>query len=420
VYNIEAALGPNIFPSQESSVQYVRQDLQIKNCRGMRLECSFWTSTENLGREGIPVVIYCAGNCGSRCDALDAVQLLLPLGISVFGFDFCGSGLSDGEYVSLGFYEQKDLKAVTTYLRHERNVGRIGLWGRSMGSATAIMYASKRTGISGIIADSPFSSLEQVMIDLVRSNAKIPTRMIKVGISFIRKSILKKAKFDIMHNAPIHHAHKADAPILFAAAYGDDFIKLSHSEQLYQVYGGDKQIIRFEGDHNSERPHFFYDAVALFFYNVLMVGTQWEDPHAVNNFLLYRKKNSSNACLQKNPPATRSTKTRSSSTPYASRLTTASDENTHSHHPLSSHTQRQRSSSHPQSPLAHFSTQPSHSSEDPESEDEDAASVHNSHSFILSMLSSIRDELANCDDEEDRMELLQKLKEYQKKAGVTS
>jgi len=48
------------------------------------------------------------------------------------------------------------------------------------------------------------------------------------------------------------------------------FIKIKHSEVLYENYGGDKSIIQFEGDHNSPRPEFYYDSVANFFYNVLI------------------------------------------------------------------------------------------------------------------------------------------------------
>ncbi len=54
-------------------------------------------------------------------------------------FDFAGSGLSDGEYVSLGYYEKDDLAVVVEYLQNVRNVGPIALWGRSMGAATALM-----------------------------------------------------------------------------------------------------------------------------------------------------------------------------------------------------------------------------------------------------------------------------------------
>lgn len=38
-------------------------------------------------------------------DANEAAVILLPSNITVFAFDFSGSGLSDGEYVSLGWQE---------------------------------------------------------------------------------------------------------------------------------------------------------------------------------------------------------------------------------------------------------------------------------------------------------------------------
>jgi hypothetical protein len=35
------------------------------------------------------------------------------------------------------------------------------------------------------------------------------------------------------------------------------------------VIQGDKNIIKFDGDHNSPRPQFYYDSITIFFYNVL-------------------------------------------------------------------------------------------------------------------------------------------------------
>ena len=45
-----------------------------------------------------------------------AVNLLLPQNITVFAFDFAGSGLSEGEYISLGWYEREDVQTVTEHL----------------------------------------------------------------------------------------------------------------------------------------------------------------------------------------------------------------------------------------------------------------------------------------------------------------
>jgi len=46
------------------------------------------------------------GNSSSRLEALQFIKVLIPNGISVISFDFSGSGMSEGEYVSLGYYEQ--------------------------------------------------------------------------------------------------------------------------------------------------------------------------------------------------------------------------------------------------------------------------------------------------------------------------
>ena len=247
----------------------------------------------------MPCVIYCHGNCGSRCDALDAVQILLPYNITVLAFDFSGSGLSEGDYVSLGFFEKQDLASIVEHLWDSKQVSRIGLWGRSMGAATSVMYSNLDHTIAGIVVDSPFTSLEDIMTELVLAHQSwVPKKAIKLGINVMRKSILNRAQFDIRKNSPIEYAKNCYVPALFAHAEGDDFIKIHHSERLYEVYSGDKNMIRFEGDHNSERPEFFYDSVTIFFVNVLISN----DPN-LNSEDNLRKKTTKKKPLRSSAPS---------------------------------------------------------------------------------------------------------------------
>ena len=44
------------------------------------------------------------------CTAKPQVYILLPLGVSVFTLDFAGSGLSEGQYVTLGANEVEDIE----------------------------------------------------------------------------------------------------------------------------------------------------------------------------------------------------------------------------------------------------------------------------------------------------------------------
>lgn len=90
-----------------------------------------------------------------------------------------------------------------------------------------------------------------------------------MGTKFIARSVKDKAKFELDKVKPINHVDKAFVPILFGHANEDDFILPSHSEELHEKYAGDKNLITFDGDHNTPRPQFFEDSVVIFFINSL-------------------------------------------------------------------------------------------------------------------------------------------------------
>ncbi|XVF28950.1 hypothetical protein REPUB_Repub15cG0076700 [Reevesia pubescens] len=222
---------------------YQRKDIEVKNGRGDVLQCSHYVPLVSPEGKPLPCVIYCHGNSGCRADASEAAIILLPSNITVFTLDFSGSGLSGGEHVTLGCNEKDDLKAVVDYLRADGNVSLIGLWGRSMGAVTSLMYGAKDPSIAGMVLDSPFSDLVDLMMELVDTyKFRLP-------------------KFTV--------AKSCFVPVLFGHAVDDDFIRPHHSDRIFEAYVGDKNIIKFEGDHNSPRPQFYFDSINIFFHNVL-------------------------------------------------------------------------------------------------------------------------------------------------------
>ncbi|KAK1414146.1 hypothetical protein QVD17_29887 [Tagetes erecta] len=249
---------------------FQRKDIEIVNSRGDALKCSHYVPVVSPEGKPLPCVIYCHGNSGCRADASEAAIILLPSNITVFTLDFSGSGLSGGEHVSLGWYEKDDLKSVVDYLRADGNVSLIGLWGRSMGAVTSLMYGAEDPSIAGMVLDSPFSDLVDLMMELVDTyKIRLPKFTVKFAIQYMRRAILKKAKFDIVELNTIKVAKSSFVPVLFGHASDDDFIQPHHSDRIYEAYTGDKNIIKFEGDHNSPRPQFYFDSIDIFFHNVL-------------------------------------------------------------------------------------------------------------------------------------------------------
>lgn len=115
----------------------------------------------------MPCVIFLHGNSSSRTGALECIEALLPHHIQLFCFDFAGCGLSDGEYISLGYYEKEDLNCVVEHLRNSGKVSLIGLWGRSMGAATALLHGHRDPSIAAMVLDSPFTSLKELAQEIV-------------------------------------------------------------------------------------------------------------------------------------------------------------------------------------------------------------------------------------------------------------
>ncbi|KAG2540611.1 hypothetical protein PVAP13_9NG576500 [Panicum virgatum] len=249
---------------------FQRKDLEVKNGLGKKLQCSHYMPVVIPEGNALPCVIYCHGNSGCRADASEAAIILLPSNITVFTLDFSGSGLSEGEHVTLGWNEKEDLKAVVNYLRTDGNVSCIALWGRSMGAVTSLMYGAEDPSIAGMVLDSPFSNLVDLMMELVDTyKYPLPKFTVKLAIQHMRKIVKRKANFDIMDLDTIQVAKCCFVPALFGHATEDDFILPHHSDKIYESYMGDKNIIKFDGDHNSPRPQFYFDSITIFFHNVL-------------------------------------------------------------------------------------------------------------------------------------------------------
>mmetsp|Transcript_16267 Transcript_16267/g.19863 ORF Transcript_16267/g.19863 Transcript_16267/m.19863 type:complete len:477 (+) Transcript_16267:68-1498(+) len=272
----EEALGPPAFVF--CGRRFTRTDFALKTKRGLDLQCSHWEPVERTS-DRIPVVIYMHGNSSARVEVVPQLSYLLSLGLAVFSFDFAGSGKSDGEYVSLGFYEREDLMCVIAHLRATNVVSTIALWGRSMGAATALMHGDRDPSIACMILDSPFSDLTTLAEEMVEKGREqginVPGFVTSIALRFIRGSVKKQAGVDIKDISPISHADKCFIPALFVAGEHDDFINKNHSEKIHDKYSGDKNMIIVEGDHNSPRPKFMFDSVSIFLQTCLQIPQSW-------------------------------------------------------------------------------------------------------------------------------------------------
>jgi esterase/lipase len=233
----------------------LRDDFSVQNCDDLRLEGSFYYPEEK-STQNIDIVMYLHTRGGSRLEGVYLLNVLLPkMGLAVF--DFAGSGYSEGEYITLGAKESIDAKLVIDYLKKKHKVGKIILWGRSMGAVASILLASNIENqglVCGLILDSPFSSFKRMIYDVVTVRKNVPLCLIDAFLFFILKTIKKKTGVNLSKIEPIKKIADIQVPIFFVVAHNDVISRPDKVKDLYlKVLHDEKEFHLVQGEHNSQR-----------------------------------------------------------------------------------------------------------------------------------------------------------------------
>jgi len=257
-------LGENIFYFKGKT--YTRKDFDILNRQGIIIKASFIEPEEDSRPfDEMPVVIYLHGNSSSRLEGIKIASELFRRNINLFVFDFAGCGLSEGEYISLGWNEKDDLRTIVDFVEKLPGVSKIALWGRSMGAATALLYTHTDKRISAVCFDSPFSDFSQLALELCRKQLSIPNFVVSTALMFVRNTIIGKNNVDIYKLTPINYSNKTTTPAFFLHAMNDELIPLEHTLKIFEIYGGTKKSLNVcEGTHNTQRPKHIVEKIGKF------------------------------------------------------------------------------------------------------------------------------------------------------------
>jgi uncharacterized protein len=174
-------------------------------------------------------VILFHGYSGDKSGSLKAANVFLNLGYNTLLVDFMGSGGSEGNQTTIGFFEAQEVKTAFNYIEHtgEKN---IVLFGTSMGAA-AIMKCMNDTPLNAraIIIECPFGS----MLKTVEARFKpmhvpsFPMANLLVFWGGVQNG------FNAFNHNPIRYAKNIKCPVLLM--YGEKDEKVSR-EEIDDIY----------------------------------------------------------------------------------------------------------------------------------------------------------------------------------------
>lgn len=182
---------------------------------------------EAPGARATVVMVHEAGSTRADRDRnlLQMQRDYIRRGFSVFAFDLRAHGESGGKRDSLGCRERLDIQAAVAYVRRRSGRTPILLHGFGYGAALALDAVARGVEVSGVIADSAFTSMRSF---LKAHHRHVPTVVFEAAIHASRRIF----KCDPTSLRPLRSVEKVGVPVLFVHAEADEVVPASHSLNL--------------------------------------------------------------------------------------------------------------------------------------------------------------------------------------------
>ena len=203
------------------------------------------------GRQAKGTILILHGVSESKIAGLPMAKELHRRGYNVVLYDSRRHGESGGSFCTYGYHEKHDARMVIDYLYGRNNmvVGKIGLFGWSMGAAVSIQVAAVDRRIAAVVAESGFATLRNVFDDYQK-------RMIKLPWHYLRNIVIKRSEylagFKANEVAPIEAVKNIHVPIFLLHGTEDNLIKYDYSEKVYAVANPPKELWLIRGARHND------------------------------------------------------------------------------------------------------------------------------------------------------------------------
>lgn len=153
-------------------------------------------------------------------------------GINCLAPDLRCSGDTGGKGITFGYYETKDVEQWIDEIYKKDPKAEIGLFGISLGAATAIMTASLRNDIKYLISYCSYASYRDIVYD---KGKEMYPKLIKLFYPALILStyLITKARVDTIDI--VQSIKKVNCPTLILHSKDDGFTNFSHAIRLKEA-----------------------------------------------------------------------------------------------------------------------------------------------------------------------------------------
>lgn len=203
----------------------------------------FWTLTK---QEPKGVIILVHGIGANRAQMIEKANLLAQQGFDAVMMDGRAHGESEGDYVTYGFFEKKDVQKIVDFINEENEDIPVGIWGASLGGAIALQAMAEDNRIEFGVAESTFRSMDEIVFDYGKRMAR--GVMLKPVTDYALRRAGEEGGFDPQVVRPIESVTQINQPVMIAHGDADQRISVSYGQDLYDnLKTEDKELVIVPG-----------------------------------------------------------------------------------------------------------------------------------------------------------------------------
>ena len=203
-------------------------EVSLKSTDGLDL-AGWWIPGTDTSR----AVVLVPGIGGDKSDRhlLETAALYAREGYAVLMLDLRAQGASEGDRVTMGYEEVRDVHGALAWLK-ERGFpsGRVVLHGFSLGGAT-VLGAAPGTGVAAVVEDSAYADLPLILRQRLPEASGLPPLFIP-GIFLMGKLFLGIDPWAVHPDDDTRRLCEERVPLFIIHSEDDPVVPFEHAERL--------------------------------------------------------------------------------------------------------------------------------------------------------------------------------------------
>ena len=209
------------------------REVGLRSTDGLALS-AWWVER---GSSRAAVLVHGWGGDRSSRHVLDTAAVYEDAGFDVLMVDLRAHGESEGERVTIGYREVRDVRGALSWLaRRGFDPGRVVLHGWSMGGA-AVVQAAPGTGVGAVVEESAYADLPPLLRERLPEVSGLPA-FFTPGIFLVGKLSLGIDPWAVRPVEEAERLSREGVPFMIIHSRDDEVVPFEHAETLARAYPG--------------------------------------------------------------------------------------------------------------------------------------------------------------------------------------